>query len=540
MTTKILRFLIITLCISYFISCTKVGPDYVKPDKIQLPNNWEKASFKNDNISDWWALFNDETLNKLIEKASEQNLDLKTAGLRILQARAALGISQGFNYPQQQQISGNLAQQYKEKSDLTNFGVKFDLGWEIDFWGKYARGVESAEATLYSMVASYDNILVSVIAEVARNYINYRTAQERIAYTKRNISIQERVTKMTEVQFNAGNVSELDMQQAKTQLYMTKSKLPALELSMFKARNAISILLGTIPQNIDSILNLEEVKKQINEKETIFSQQSGIKDYNITSLSYIPTADLNDNITISANLLRRRPDIQVAELQAISQNAQIGAAKAELYPHFSLFGTIGFNLMRTSSNNWTSLGDSIGVTIGPSFRWNILQYGRIKNNVRLQDALLQEKLVNYNKKVLTAVNDVENAIAAYKSAKQQLEIQQKVIDASIRSFNLSMTQYKNGFVTYQRLLTSVQNLTLNEDVYAQLKGSISTNLIALYKSLGGGWQINRNKPYLKEKDIKQMRNRTDWADYFDKNKIILPDENKDLINSIIKQNNGEK
>lgn len=503
--------------------CTKVGPDYVKPEEVTLPESWEANLPHSDhNITTWWKRFNDPTLDILVEKSYEQNLDLRSAGLRILQARAALGVSEGLLYPQQQAVSGSLAAGRANGSNYTAGGVNFDVGWEMDVWGKYARGIESAEATLYASVASYDEIMISVIAEVARNYINFRTAQERIEFAKRNILIQQAVVDITKIQFNAGNVSELDMQQAMTQLYTTQSLLPVLELSKIKSRNAIAILLGTIPQEVEMLLYNIETSEDLDTSDTILeSLKEGLKIHNYDRARYIPSAILDENITIDADLVRRRPDLQVAELQALSQNARIGAAKAELYPHFSLFGNIGYNNQQSGGIR-LSVGDAVGISVGPSFSWNIFQYGRIKNQVRLQDALFQESLTNYNKKVLQAVQEVSNALNGYKLTKVQLEFNAQAIKATVRAFDISITQYNDGLVGYQRLLISVQDLTRNEDQYAQIQGNIATQVIALYKALGGGWQMNRGKAYVSEADLKQMQGRSDWGDYLDENATKLP------------------
>ncbi len=489
---KITMLLITLMLLS--TGCSIVGPDYKKDKEQKLPATWDTKLTKSDvNITQWWKLFDDEVLNTLVQKTYEQNLDLRSAGLRILQARASLGISEGLHFPQVQTLSGSLAGVRRSGNTFTSASVNFDVGWEMDVWGKYARGIESSEATLYASVASYDDILVSVIAEVARNYINFRTAQQRAAFAKRNIEIQTRVTRMTEVQFNAGNVTELDMQQARTQLYTTQSLLPSFQLAQIQSRNAIAVLLGVLPQDIDKILRAKEVNED----------------------SFIPTVLLKDDFQIDADIVRRRPDLQVAELQARAQNARIGISKAELYPSFTLFGSLGYNTNNTS-NNWVSVGDAIGISAGPAFSWNIFQYGRIKNQVRVQDALFQESLTNYNKKVLLAVQEVSNALNGYKLTKEQLELNEKAIEATTRAYELSVTQYDNGLVTYQRLLSTVDNLTRNEDNYAQIKGSIATQVISLYKALGGGWQINKNKTYLNETDKKALKDRgVDWGDYLE-------------------------
>ena len=523
MIKTILQLFVITLLLISSSGCTKVGPDYVKAKEVTLPTAWESELPKSEhNITNWWKRFHDPTLDKLVEKSYEQNLDLRSAGLRILQARAALGISEGLYYPQQQALSGSLAAGRSGGSNYGAAGLNFDMGWEMDVWGKYARGAESAEATMYASVASYDDILVSIIAEVARNYVNYTTAQERIKFAKRNILIQEKIVEITQIQFNAGNVSELDMQQARTQLYSTKSLLPVLELSKIKSRNAIAILLGTIPQEVETLL---VDNNKTNDEQQVVSdvnllQGSLIKDdYNADS--YIPTPILEENISIDANLVRRRPDLQVAELQTLAQNAKIGATKAELYPHFSLFGNIGYNNKRSGGMS-LSAGDAVGISVGPTFSWNIFQYDRIKNQVRLQDALLQESLANYNKKVLQAVQEVSNALNGYMYTKEQLELNAKALEATVRAFDISIIQYNDGLVGYQRLLTSVQNLTRNEDQYAQIQGNIAIEVISLYKALGGGWQMGRGKAYVSDQDVEQMKSRSDWGGYFDDNRTLMP------------------
>ena len=470
--------------------CSVVGPNYKKQEDQQLPETWESNLSKSDaSIKEWWKGFHDETLNTLVQKVYEQNFDLRSAGLRILQARAALGISEGLTYPQAQTLSGNLAGVRKNGNNFASLGTSFDVGWEIDVWGKYARNIESSEATLYASIASYDDILVSIIAEVARNYINYTTAEERIAFAKRNIKIQRRVTKMTEVQFNAGNVSELDMQQSRTQLYSTMSILPTLKLTQIKSRNAIAILLALLPHEIDKILPQHESER----------------------IEFIPSMSLADDFRVNAEVVKRRPDLQVAELQAQAQSARIGSAEAELYPHFSLFGSLGLSTNNAGSS-WVSAGDAIGISAGPAFSWNIFQYGRIKNQVRIQDAKFQESLINYNKKVLQAVSEVSNALNGYRLTKEQLELNAEAIKATTRAYNLSVTQYENGLVTYQRLLSTVESLTRNEDAYAQIKGNIAIQVISLYKALGGGFDVKQHE-YLNSKDLNAMKGRgVDWGE----------------------------
>ncbi len=510
--------------------CSEVGPDFPGVNKPNMPSNWEKKKGHSDaDIAQWWKIFHDPVLNKLIIKTYAQNLDLKAAGLRIVQARAALGISEGLYFPQVQTLSGDLSSSRtghgSSRYDVAAASVNFDMAWEMDVWGKYARGIESSEADLYASVASYRDIMVSVISEVARNYISYRTAEERMGYASRNITIQARVTEMTKIQFNAGNVSELDMQQSRSQLYATRATLPAFELSKVNARNAIAVLMGVNPEQVNKLLKFnsdreDTVNKYLSSTKGTMQIKDGDKDS--LNIKLIPTARFNPYNKIDAELLTRRPDIKVAEYTAQSDNAKIGSAAAELYPSFTLFGNIGIN-SNNASGSWLSAGDAVGVTVGPSFSWNIFQYGRIKNNIRLQDAIFEESLVNYNNKVISAMSEVSNSLYGYRLTKEQQKENMQAVNASVRAFNISMIQYNDGLVSYQRLLSTVEKLTAQQDQYAQIKGKLATNIIALYKSLGGGWQMSRGKAYLSVETAEKMKKSVDWDTYLDPEMTRLPE-----------------
>ena len=508
--------------------CTKLGPDFNGVEKVQIPEEWKHDTSLDDNATlKWWEVFKDPVLDSMVEKAYAQNLDIKSAGLRILQARAVLGISEGLTYPQVQKLSGNAALSHQNEQNFASAGIGFDIGWEMDIWGKYARGIESSTASLYASVASYQNIMVSVISEVARNYVSYRTAEERIAYAKRNVAIQERVTKMTEIQYNSGNVSELDMQQSRTQLHNTRAILPAIELSKIKARNAIAVLLGTMPNEIEKIMADSDKKWSDSIQKYIAGEKSGViqlkEKSSMLNISLVPVADFNPYSKIDAGLLMRRPDLKVAEYKAHAASAQIGVKTTELYPSFTLFGNIGYNT-NDASGDWLSGSKPLGISAGPAFSWNILQYDRIKNQIRLQDALFEESLVNYNKKVLQAVGEVSDALHGYILTKEQLKENKKAVDATVRAFNISATQYNNGLVSYQRLLSTVENLTRTQDRYAQIRGSLATNAIFLYKALGGGWEIARGKAYVSAETAKKMGERVDWGKYLDSNMTRFPED----------------
>jgi outer membrane protein TolC len=525
MKYKLHNFGLSTMIILLFSGCAKLGPDFNGISHSPLPKTWSKNTKQDASIIHWWKTFNDPKLNKLVKQAYVQNLDIQSAGLRIAQSRALLGISQGFAFPQVQTLSGQATSTHTGLADVATAGIGFDMGWEMDIWGKYARNIESSEAQLYAAVASHDNIMVTIISEVARNYINYRTAQERLIYAKRNVVIQERVTKMTEIQFNSGNVSELDMQQARTQLYNTRTSIPAVELTKVKARNALALLLSTDAVSIDKLLrknnvgSFTSVSKYIAEHKGIVQIKEEGKE--LIDINLIPKARLNPYYKIDANLLIKRPDIKIAEYNVHANSALIGVKMAELYPSISLFGNIGYNT-NNSTGSWIDSGNAFGVTIGPSFSWNIFNYGRIKNQIRLQDAKFEESLVNYNKSVLSAVAEVSNALEGYILTKKQHEENQKAVEATIRAFNISVVQYNDGLVNYQRLLTTVEKLTSTQDRYASIKGNMALNAVALYKALGGGWQISRGKSYISQEMATKMKNRTDWGHYLDADFTRLP------------------
>ncbi|MEN8806593.1 MAG: efflux transporter outer membrane subunit, partial [Desulfobacterales bacterium] len=322
------RFMIALVILVFMINgCTMIGPDLVKPD-AEILDEWMEADTPGfragaTDYSNWWNLFNDPVLNELIEKAYQQNLPLQIAGIRIYEARAQLGIAVGNLYPQQQSAFGDLLNIKRSTStdtpvidsQLNLLSLGFDAAWELDIWGKFRRSVQSGVANLEASLASYDDILVTLTAEVARTYIVIRTLEQRLAIAEDNVKLQERSLQIVEVRFKEGAVSELDVAQAKSLLYDTQALIPRLESGLRQARNALAILLGVLP---------------------------GALEENLNGPAGIPVAEEAAIVDIPNNLLRRRPDIRLSEAQLAAQSPQIGIAKADLYPQFFLFGTIGW------------------------------------------------------------------------------------------------------------------------------------------------------------------------------------------------------
>ena len=489
-------------CLLIIAGCNVLGPDFVKPD-APVADQWLESggdaaiSSEQGDVSNWWTVFNDPILNSLVEKAYQQNLPLRIAGIRILEARAQLGIAVGNSYPQAQQVRGGIGHiELSENqpnisptldTSYRDADIGFDIGWELDVWGRFKRGIEAADADLLTTIADYDDVLVSLTSSVASAYSLIRTFEERIAIAHKNVEIQERSLKITNVRFENGATTELDVQQARTLLLNTKASIPALQVGLQQAKHAISTLLGLPPGNIESLLDGESV---------------------------IPTAAAEVAVGIPAELLRRRPDIRRAELQAAAQSARIGIAEGDLYPHFSLIGSIGLRAGDTFNSN---LGDlfqlnSIEAFAGPSLTWDIFNYGRIKNNVRVQDARLQQLIVNYQNTVLEASREVEDALVGFLRAKEQVEFLSESVEAAQRSVDLALLQYRDGVADYQRVLDTQQALVAQQDLKTARQGEIATNLIAMYRALGGGWQIRQGNDFVPTDTKQQMKQRTNWGE----------------------------
>jgi NodT family efflux transporter outer membrane factor (OMF) lipoprotein len=483
------------------LSGCMVGPnyaDYVEPyEGLETAWNEQNTSLIQSGSGNvdlaWWTQFHDPTLNRLVETATNQNLGLQAAALRILESRAILGIAVGNIYPQSQTLGGNLLRNKRSGGgpdpyiNSATFG--FDAAWELDFWGKFRSAVDSADANLMADLANYDDILVSLTAEVATTYVNIRTLEERIRYALKNVELQEKSLKLVELQFEGGTVTKLDVLQAKTLMTNTKAQIPNMRASLVKYYNALAVLLGQTPGNI---------REQI-------------------AAGPIPKAPAQVGVGVPAELLRRRPDIRRAEMTAIAQCSQIGIAKADLYPSFALLGSLGSSATNAGTASLHNIFDydNIYFTFGPSFRWNVLNYGRIKNNVRVQDARFEQTITNYHNTVLNAAREVEDAMTGFVQSKKEAEWVRQSMATSKESADLSMLQYKEGISDYQRVLDSIRSLTQTQDQYAVLQGNIATNLIAMYKALGGGWEIRDRTKMLPRHIKEKMKQRTDWGRMLD-------------------------
>ncbi len=481
-------------------SCAMVGPDYVQPE-APLPDGWQMspAGLKATEyeLVDWWEAFNDPILDDLVKLAHQQNLTLELAGLRVLESRAQLGIATGAQYPQQQAASGgvnHVSPSENAGQGNTSFN-QIDLGvglvWEMDFWGRYRRGVESADAAMMASIANFDSIMVLVTAQVVDNYISIRTLEEQLRIAEENLVLQKRSYDIADVLYRNGESNELDVQQALTLLLSTKATIPQLQVQERLAKNAMSTLLGRPTGYVDDILGT----------------------------GGIPTVPAEIALGIPADLLRRRPDVRQAELQAVAQNALVGVATADLYPSIALNGSFGIVSISKDVGGGGASGlfssDSISYNAGATFSWPFLNYGRIRNNIRVQDARLQQALVNYQDVVLKAARETDDAIVSLAGTQEQEIILAESVEAAKRSNELSMVRYQEGFSGYQRVLDSQQALFRQQTSYVQNRGLSARNVVAIYKALGGGWEVRQGKAFVDENTLIVMRERTNWGGLLD-------------------------
>lgn len=482
-------------------ACMKVGPDYRDPP-LKIAKDWLYTSKSNDvsvkeaqvKNANWWKMFNDPTLNHIIEKGYQDNLTLQSAGVKILFTRAQLAQSVGQLYPQQQALSGNYiynriggtSLESLLPSNFSTASLGFGANWEIDFWGKYRRAIESNNADFLASMAAYDNALVTLTADIASTYINIRTIEEQINVIRQNIDVQQKSFNIVNSRYNEGQTSKLDLEQAQTQLSQTQAKLPAQKANLQLQKDKLAVLLGTVPNQVNALL-------QKNKK--------------------IPTAPQKIETGIPREVLAQRPDVAQTRLQAIAQSAQIGMTKAQLFPALSLSGT--FSFAATNIGN-SSIGDIFqwsnrNITAGPAFNWPILNYGQITNAVRMQDALFQQTLLNYQNTVLKAQQEVQDFITQYIQAKQTVKILTKANRSALASTKLAIIRYKEGETIYTTVLDSQREQLQVQSSLVQAKGDIDLALAGLFRALGGGWQLRCGHDVVPVHIKRQMAARTNWG-----------------------------
>lgn len=496
---------------TFLLGGCMVGPDFERPEAPVLDSWSSGANLAIDSRTGfttrsaasvpWWHVFRDGTLNALIAEAYRQNVDLQAAGVRVYQARAQLGIAKGELFPQVQELKGgaktirfstrdpfirDLERVGLVNDQISHVSAGFDAAWEIDIWGKIRRDVQSAKANLNANVASYDDAMVTLTGDIAATYVTVRELQQLIASARKNAALQRRSLDLTKLRLDNGAATKLDVDEATVIYNNTLATIPVYEAELAQAYNALSVLLSEAPGKMKSRL----------------SKKSGF-----------PKVPAELAVGVPADMLRRRPDIRYAEYMAAAQSAQIGVAKADLLPAFTIAGAIG--VRAGDFSNLFGGGTTTGL-INPGFSWNFLNYGRIRNNVRVQDAKFQAALLNYENTVLSAYAEVENALTGFLRSKQQAAYLRRSLVAARSSVGEVEAQYEDGTASYNRVVDAQKNLLVAEERLIAAQANVLTNLVAVYKGLGGGWVPENVDGLISDETRKKMANRSHWGQLLDK------------------------
>lgn len=448
-----------------------VGPDYSRPE-VELPSEFQTQldnAIQSEQVllGEWWTAFNDPQLDSLISRALQRNLDIQESLYRIQESRALRGISSTTLLPTIDSTGSYTRSETSTKLTngtttprvtTNNYSLGIDASWEIDLWGRNRRGVEAADADLEASIENTRDVLVAVMAEVALNYIELRTFQERLRIARANVVLQEQTLQITENKFNANLVSKLDVSQARSNLESTRSTLPTLISGLRGIENRISVLLGEFPGELQDEL--------------------------VSSVS-IPTPPDEILIGVPADVIRQRADIRAAERKLAAQTARVGVATADLYPRLTMTGNIGFQAAGTG-DLFTS--GARATQFGPSVVWNLFNRDRIKNQIKAEDARVNQSLAEYERTVLVAFEEIENAMIQFQQEQARMgHLTIAVADARV-AVGLSRDRYQQGLTDFQSVIDTQSRLFQLEDTLALSQGDISASLIRVYKSLGGGWE----------------------------------------------------
>ncbi len=453
------------LAVLWLTGCATVGPDYVEPE-IAAPPAWHSPmtgglqgpAQQAGELAEWWKVFQDPELSGLIDRAVKGNPDLKSAQSKVRESRARRGISSAERFPTLS-ASGSARKSGDSDSPRENelYSAGFDAAWELDLFGRAQRSLEAAEANLQASRENFHDVLVSLAAETALNYLELRSYQNKLAVTEKNLKAQEETYQLVQWRNQAGLSDDLTVQQARYSLESTRASLPGLRSGLEAAMNRLAVLLG---------------------------EQPGRLHEELSEAGPIPAAPVLVAVGVPAEALRQRPDVRKAERQLAAQTAQVGAATADLYPRFSLGGSIGLealtfdSLLSAATRTWS---------YGLSFSWPIFKAGAIRQNIKVQSELQEQALIAYESTVLDALEEVENALTAYAQEQLRRESLQSAAEAAGQALALARNKYDAGISDFSSVLDAQRSLFSFESQLADSEGAVSSNLVRLYKALGGGW-----------------------------------------------------
>jgi multidrug efflux system outer membrane protein len=467
-TIRLLAWLPMVLAVLILAGCATVGPDYVPPE-TRVPSSWHTEleggltakEADPQTLANWWATLNDPDLSSLIERAVAGNLNLKKARATVREARARRGVNRTGLFPTLDATgSANRSRGSEETgSGQTRelYAAGFDAGWELDIFGGVRRSIEEAEANLQASQEGLRDVLVSLVAEVALNYVEARTYQARLAVAEANLKAQQKTYELTGWRYEAGLSDKLAVEQARYNLESTRSQIPTLRSRLEGAKNRLAVLVGEPPGTVHG--ELADPKP-------------------------IPVTTLEVAVGVPADALRHRPDVRRAERELAAQTARIGVATADLYPKFNLKGSIGLEAL--SLGNLISSGSRTH-SIGPRITWAIFDAGAIRQNIEVQSALQEQALIQYEAAILSALEEVENALVGYANEQVRRKSLLDATQAAERAVDLARKQYASGLIDFQVVLDTERSLLSLQSQLVESDGAVTSNLITLYKVLGGGW-----------------------------------------------------
>jgi NodT family efflux transporter outer membrane factor (OMF) lipoprotein len=466
----------VAACLAILTGCA-VGPDY-QPPKTNVSAQWTSPLAGGEtnapaDLAAWWKNFNDTNLDSLMTMAVQSNLTLRVAEAHVREARAERDVINGSLWPSVGGSGSYSRNRFSQNSfpplpssvplDYNLYNAGFDAAWELDIFGGSRRAVEAASAEIGAAEYGRRDVMVSLLAEVARNYIGARGYQQRLAITRQNIQVQQEILDLTSNRFENGLGSDLDIQQATSLLTATEAQVPSLERGFDQSIHHLAVLLGQPPG-------------------ALMDEMSAGKP--------IPLMGPEVPVGLPSDLLQRRPDVQRSESELAAATAQIGVARADLFPKFSLTGFAG--LESVSANNWIDYA-SRAWSAGPTVRWELFEAGSIRANVRVQNARQEQALDSCQQTVLVALEDAENALTAYVREQTRRESLSQSAQADERALELSTQLYKSGLTDFLGVLDAERSLYAAQDALVQSDQTVSLDLVQLYKALGGGWQ-NENTP----------------------------------------------
>lgn len=460
-----MKFLAIIINFIFLSSCSLVGPNYDGAPELDLPQSWnhklgEDFVAGDIDLTEWWKNLSDPILDELIKEASKDNLNIRMAISRVEEARGNFGIVDSLRFPQLD-LEGSVKRSKTSESASyissitdTYSTLGLDLGWEIDVFGFVRRSVEAADAEIDASVEYYRDVMVVLYSEIAKSYVSARTYQARLQFANDNVKNQKETVGIVAARYEAELVSEIDVFQSKQNLAASEAAIPLLNASLDRTINRLAVLLGKKPGYLQDKLLQPKAIPQPPQKITLF---------------------------LPAEILRQRPDIRQAERDLAAQTARIGITVAEMYPRFSLGGTIGIS--KASDNS----GNTEYYSFGPSFTWEVFDAGRHEAEIKVQDERLEQARASYEKTVLTALEEVENALTAYNEEQYRIQKIKNSVDASKNVNEITRARYSAGLIDFQEVLDAQRVVFNQEDDLATSQGELIQHLIDIYWSMGGGW-----------------------------------------------------